>query len=107
MDMSKQRLTEVSDKLCRIIMDLTGLDGEGNELVPCTTAGFELLVALFIGSVDRLMITIASDQFPIVDEDLEKVADKMVDDLNLLMVRYQDHAEIMHNFIRKAAGELN
>lgn len=107
MDMSKQRLTDVSDKLCRMIMDLTGLDGEGNELVPCTTNGFELLVALFIGSIDRLTISMARDQLPIVDEDLEKVADKLVDDLNLLMVRYQDHAEIMHNFIRKSAGELN
>ena len=107
MDMSKQRLTEVSDKLCYTIMGLTGLDGEGNELVPCTTDGFELLVALFIGSIDRLTITMAMEQLPIGDEDLEKVAGKLADDLHLLMSRYHDHAEIMHNFIYKAARELN
>lgn len=107
MELDKQALTSVSNDLCEKIMELTGLDGNGNETVPCTTAGFELLVALFIGSIDRLTITMARERLPMSDVELNDVADELVDDLNLLMERYQDHAEILHRFIRKTAGGLN
>lgn len=107
MELDKQALTEISNELCEKIIELTGLDGMGNEKVPGTVAGFELLVALFIGSIDRLTVSMARDRLPMSDVELNDVADELVDDLNLLMERYQDHAEILHRFIRKAAGGLN
>lgn len=107
MELDKQALTEIINELCEKIMELTGLDGLGNEVVPCTMEGFELLAALFISSIDRLTIMMVRERLPMSDVELNDISEELVDDLELLMERYKDHAEILHRFIRKSAGGLN
>lgn len=93
--------------MSEMIADMTGLNGSGNEVVPCNVHGFEMLVELFILTVDRLTLSMARDMLPISDEEAFEATQDAAMSLNSLMGDYRSHAEIIHRLIRKSAGGLN
>lgn len=86
---------------------MTGLNGNGNEVVPCTVNGFEMLVELFILTMDRLTLSMARDSLPITDEEAYEATQDAAMSLTSLMGEYREHAEIIYRLIRKSAEELN
>lgn len=106
-DSVPERLLEISNKMAEMICELNGLDGGKDYLVSCGPDGFTEMFSMFVMTIDRIVVSITRETFPISEEDVNKITEPLRQSLSNLTEAYEKHSLIAQSLVTRGVEGLN